>query len=171
MVASCYNRDQTWLCVYYWCQTPEGVVSPLQGITRARQHRASTQITTRATPSRIWHQQYTHNHVWSLKPFIQTQIKENIKAPRHWPLCGEFKNNLAKIYSGRYNIDADNFKLKLCACAQSMALSTHTKFQLEILIRSAILVIYKFRDNILESSRNASETPLGPFLQDYDMDE
>ena len=23
-------------------------------------------------------------------PFIQTQIKENIKAPRHWPLCGEF---------------------------------------------------------------------------------
>ena len=36
---------------------------------------------------------------WSLKspdsrlftqPLIQTQIKENIKAPRHWPLCGEF---------------------------------------------------------------------------------
>ena len=23
-------------------------------------------------------------------PFIQTQIKENHKAPRHWPLCGEF---------------------------------------------------------------------------------
>ena len=22
--------------------------------------------------------------------FIQVQIKENIKAPRHWPLCGEF---------------------------------------------------------------------------------
>ena len=22
--------------------------------------------------------------------FIQTQIKENIKAPRHWTLCGEF---------------------------------------------------------------------------------
>ena len=21
---------------------------------------------------------------------IQTQIKENITAPRHWPLCGEF---------------------------------------------------------------------------------
>ena len=25
-----------------------------------------------------------------IRPFIQTQIKENIKAPRHWPLCGEF---------------------------------------------------------------------------------
>ena len=24
------------------------------------------------------------------QPFIQTQIKENIKASRHWPLCGEF---------------------------------------------------------------------------------
>ena len=24
------------------------------------------------------------------EPFIKTQIKENIKAPRHWPLCGEF---------------------------------------------------------------------------------
>ena len=23
-------------------------------------------------------------------PFIQAQIKENIKAPRHCPLCGEF---------------------------------------------------------------------------------
>ena len=22
--------------------------------------------------------------------FIKTQIKENIKAPRHWPLCEEF---------------------------------------------------------------------------------
>ena len=22
--------------------------------------------------------------------FIQAEIKENIKAPRHWPLCGEF---------------------------------------------------------------------------------
>ena len=24
------------------------------------------------------------------QPFIQAQIKENIKAPRHWPLCGGF---------------------------------------------------------------------------------
>ena len=25
--------------------------------------------------------------------FIQAQIKENIKAPRHWPLCGEFTDD------------------------------------------------------------------------------
>ena len=24
------------------------------------------------------------------QPFIRTQMKVNIKAPRHWPLCGEF---------------------------------------------------------------------------------
>ena len=24
------------------------------------------------------------------QPFIQVQIKENFKAPRHWPLCEEF---------------------------------------------------------------------------------
>ena len=24
------------------------------------------------------------------QPFIQAQIKENIKALRYWPLCGEF---------------------------------------------------------------------------------
>ena len=24
------------------------------------------------------------------QPFIQAQIKENIKAPRHWPWCGKF---------------------------------------------------------------------------------
>ena len=27
------------------------------------------------------------------QPFIQTQIKENIKAQRHWPLCGEFNGD------------------------------------------------------------------------------
>ena len=26
----------------------------------------------------------------TIQPFIQAQIKENIKAPRHWPLCVEF---------------------------------------------------------------------------------
>ena len=27
------------------------------------------------------------------QPFIRTQIKENIKAPRHWPLWGEFTDS------------------------------------------------------------------------------
>ena len=27
------------------------------------------------------------------QPFIQALIKENIKVPRHWPLCGEFTDD------------------------------------------------------------------------------
>ena len=68
------------------------------------------------------------------------------------------QNNLAKIHNARDHLYGENFKLKLCTCAQSMALGTHTKFQLEILIRSTVSAIHKFRENILESSRNLSET-------------
>ena len=74
------------------------------------------------------------------------------------------QNDLAKIYIVRNNISVENFKLKLCTRAQSMDLGTRTKFELEILI-STILVIYKFRGNVLESSRNFSETPPRGMLQ------
>ena len=46
-----------------------------------------------------WHYNDVIMRAWRLKspasrlftqPFIQTQIKENIIAPRHWPLCEEF---------------------------------------------------------------------------------
>ena len=36
--------------------------------------------------STVYSDAYQRKH----QPFIQTHIKENIKAPRHWPLCGEF---------------------------------------------------------------------------------
>ena len=52
----------------------------------------------------------------------------------------------------------ENFKMKLCTCAQSMALGTRTKFQLEILSINVISGIVYFRGIILESSRNVSET-------------
>ena len=35
-----------------------------------------------------WHLKSPASRVFS-HPFIQAQIKENINAPRHWPLCGE----------------------------------------------------------------------------------
>ena len=39
------------------------------------------------------------------QPFIQTQIKENIKAPCHWPLCGEFTGEFpAKTASNTENV-------------------------------------------------------------------
>ena len=52
----------------------------------------------------------------------------------------------------------ENFKLKLWTCAQSMALGTRTKFQLEILTINVISSIVYFREIILESLRNVSET-------------
>ena len=68
------------------------------------------------------------------------------------------QNNLAKIYNASNHIYGENFKLKLCTCAQSMALGTRTKLQFEMLIGSAISATHKFRENILESSQNVSET-------------
>ena len=43
-------------------------------------------------------------------------------------------------------------------CAQSHALGTHTKFRLEILTLNVISSVEDFREIILESSRNVSET-------------
>ena len=71
------------------------------------------------------------------------------------------QHNLAKIHNTRNHIYGKNFKLKLCMCAQSHALGIHTKFQLEILARSTISAI-QFQENILESSRNVSETTPWP---------
>ena len=69
------------------------------------------------------------------------------------------QNDLVKIYNDR-NHNYDNyFKLKLCMCAQSMALVTHTKFHIEIHIKSTIFAIQKFRENILESTRNLGVEP------------
>ena len=33
-------------------------------------------------------------HERLLNRLFKTQIKENIKVPRHWPLCGEFTGDL-----------------------------------------------------------------------------
>ena len=73
-------------------------------------------------------------------------------------VSGALQNNLAKIHNTGNHIYGENFKLKLCTCGQSMALGTHTKFQLEILMRTTISAIHKFQENIFESSRNVSET-------------
>ena len=49
-----------------------------------------------------------------------------------------------------------------------MALGTHTKLQLEILIRSMISAIHKFWENILESSQNVTETPPWNFTRQWE---
>ena len=62
---------------------------------------------------------------------------------------------LLKFVYCRNRSSYENFKLKLCMCA---ALGTRTKFQFEILTINVISSIVYFREIILESSRNVSET-------------
>ena len=49
-------RDQTWLCVYCWCQTPEGVVPPHRAITRAWCHHFfhSNQYSAHEKQFKVW---------------------------------------------------------------------------------------------------------------------
>ena len=60
---------------------------------------------------------------------------------------------------GRNSTFYENFQLKLSTCAQSHALDTRTKFQLEILIINVISDIVYFREISLESSRNVKQPP------------
>ena len=70
------------------------------------------------------------------------------------------QNNLSKFVYDRNGTSYGNFKLKLCTCAQSHALGSRTKFQLEIVDIIVFPGIVYFRKIIFESSRNVSETTL-----------
>ena len=60
----------------------------------------------------------------------------------------------------RYSISDDNFKLKLCTCAQSNALGMPTKVQLEIPTINVIPGIVYFHEIILQSSPTLVKRPL-----------
>ena len=77
------------------------------------------------------------------------------------------QNNLAKIYNAINHIYGENFELKLCACAHSFghthkvsAWNSHKKYD---------FCKTQIRENILERSRNVSETPPGPWAEDWDF--
>ena len=70
----------------------------------------------------------------------------------------ELQNILSKFVCCRNRTSYEHFRLKLCSCAQSHALGARTKFQLEILTINVITGIVYFREIILESSWNVSET-------------
>ena len=65
---------------------------------------------------------------------------------------------LSKFVYYRNRTSGEKFKLKICTWAQSKALGTRTKFQLKFLTINVISGIVYFREIILESSRNLSET-------------
>ena len=68
------------------------------------------------------------------------------------------QNVLLKFVYCRNRISGENFKLKLCTCAQSHAFDTRAKFQLEILTRNMISGIEYFREITLENLWNVGET-------------
>ena len=96
--------------------------------------------------------------------WLVTASHQYSQTPRGWftSISRVPQNNLAKIYNARNHFYVENFKLKLCKCAQSMASGICTKFQLEILIRITISAIHKVQENLLESSQNNSETTPPP---------
>ena len=96
---------------------------------------------------------FTSFELWAHTPFMKWSPGSCFTS-----VSQALQNNLAKIHNIRNHIHGKNFKLKLCTCTQSMALGTHTKFKLEILMKSTISVIHKFQENISESSWNVSET-------------
>ena len=74
------------------------------------------------------------------------------------------QNILSKFVYCRNCTSYENFKLKLCTCAQSHALGTRTNFQLGILTINVISGIVYFHKIILESSWNVSETTPRPIM-------
>ena len=62
-------------------------------------------------------------------------------------------SDISKIISRKYTVPEITFMMRVSSWK-----FVRTQFQLEIIIRSTISAIKKFRENILESSQNASET-------------
>ena len=60
--------------------------------------------------------------------FIRAQIKENIKAPRHWPLCGEFTGT--GEFPAQRASNAENVSIwwRHHANVRTMALTGHIQF-------------------------------------------
>ena len=92
------------------------------------------------------------------KTFLSLHISMNYtcqdKVSGEWftNVSRALQNILSKSVHSRNHTSYENVKLKLCTCAQRMA------FQLEILTINMISGIVYFRETILESSQNGSET-------------
>ena len=91
----------------------------------------------------------------SMQPLLVQSSYQGVVSLTFLELSKIFSWNLCICRNRSFH---ENFKLKLCMCAQSHALGTRTKFQLEILTINVISSIVYFREIILESLRNVSET-------------
>ena len=100
----------------------------------------------------------THNKVWTM------YIIPVMHCPCYCSLgvVSLMFHELSKIISRKYTMPQITFTARISSWKFVSVWTgfghTCTNFQLEILIRSTISAIHKFRENILESSRNVSET-------------
>ena len=105
---------------------------------------------------------------WGLR--IRQEYRERCPRHRGLAILGVVSltfRELSKIILQNYTMSEITFMVRISSwnsvCVpKTLALGTRTKFRLEILIRSTISAIHKFRENILESSRNVSETTPRP---------
>ena len=68
-----------------------------------------------------------------VKRYISPTLKKLLCTPEHCftNVSLSLQNNLAEIHNARNHIYGENFNLKLCTCAQSMALGSRTNFSLK----------------------------------------
>ena len=94
-----------------------------------------------------------------LNLFIQTQIKGNIKAPRHWPLCGEFTGT-------------DEFPAQMASYAENVsiwwrhhdAVSKHTRRHHGMEMLSALLVLWEGINQWFPSQKGTVIRSFGAFF-------
>ena len=111
------------------------------------------------------HSQVCHRLNWLNSCDVSESLKLRHSIACHMSIRVFFTNILwarqdilSKIVYSINHTSYDNFKLKLCKCAQSHALGTSTKLQLEIINKNMNSGIVYFCEIILESSRNICET-------------
>ena len=77
----------------YWRRTSVKISNPNISSTKGRARVETRQKQTHVQSQNFTNDMFLHNHVqWGIILMIMSSnvIKENIKAPRHWPLCREF---------------------------------------------------------------------------------
>ena len=97
--------------------------------------------------------------------FIQTQIKENIKAPRHWPLCGEFTGD-RWIPRTNGQLRGKCFHLMTSLCWRIMIIIMILYDQSSMKGNGCKSVIYRFIQ-LLRSMIDRSWINDSPFIDSY----
>ena len=154
----CYLRDQTWLCVYCWCQTPEGVVSPRRAITRAQPEWSPRGETTPDNTHTIM-----FDPDYSMITHLYCQNIQNNDATGHKKCCRKFTRSCSLILKLAIPVTGTTPQMALHVTAHILLaqVASHTGWQhCAAVLRSyflVLIVVYKCRWNAFI---NKKESPL-----------